>query len=42
VFYRDRVTTRNNLIPGNAAFDRHDLVYESNARMVQLTLRVTF
>jgi hypothetical protein len=42
VFFRDRVTTRNNLIPGNPSFDRHDLVYESNARMIQIGLRVIF
>jgi hypothetical protein len=42
VYFRDRVTTRNNLIPGNPAFNRQDLVYESNARQIQLGLRVNF
>jgi hypothetical protein len=34
--------TRNNLIPGNALFNLHDQVYDSNARESVLTLRFTF
>ncbi|MBM3775376.1 MAG: hypothetical protein FJW37_09470 [Acidobacteria bacterium] len=42
VYQQPRNTTRINLIPGNPEFNRHDLVYESNAREIQLGLRITF
>ncbi len=34
--------TRNNLIPGHEAFDRPDMVYDSQAREIHLVLRFTF
>ena len=34
--------TRNNLIPGHEAFDRPDMVYDSQAREIHLALRFTF
>jgi hypothetical protein len=42
VYFLARNVTRNNLIPGNTQFNRHDQVYESNARKIQLALRFTF
>ena len=38
----DTSTTRNNLIPGNPDFNKHDQIYDSNARVVTLSLRFTF
>ena len=35
-------STRNNLIPGNAVFNKPDQVYDSNARTITLGLRFTF
>jgi hypothetical protein len=34
--------TRNNLLPGDTQFNKHDEVYDSNARSTVLTLRFTF
>ena len=34
--------TNNNLIPGNAIFNRPDLAYDSNARTIQLVARFQF
>lgn len=42
VQYRLSVTTRNNLIPSNADFNRPDRVYSSNPRLMQLTARFQF
>jgi hypothetical protein len=39
---RPGVNTRNNLIPGNAMFNRPDLAYASNARFLQLFVRLQF
>jgi hypothetical protein len=38
----DSAVTRNNLIPGNAVFNQHDQVYDSNARLTVLQLRFIF
>jgi hypothetical protein len=42
VQFHDSVDTRNNLIPGNAIFNRPDLAYASNARTMQLVARFVF
>jgi Carboxypeptidase regulatory-like domain len=42
VRFRSRSTTRNNLVPGTAQFNRPDLVYESNSREIHLGLRIVF
>ncbi len=41
LFHESR-TTRNNLIPGNALFNRPDQVFASNARTIQLVARFQF
>jgi hypothetical protein len=38
----DTSLTRVNLIPGNEAFNKHDQIYDSNARVITLSLRFTF
>jgi hypothetical protein len=42
VQFHDSNTTRDNLIPGNSAFNRPDLEYNSNSRITQLTARIHF
>jgi hypothetical protein len=42
VQFHNSNTTRNNLIPGNAQFNRPDLVYNSNSRTIQVTARFQF
>jgi hypothetical protein len=42
VQFHESRDTRNNLIPGNALFNRPDQVYNSNARFLQLTARFEF
>jgi len=42
VQFHNSNTTRNNLIPNNAQFNRPDLVYLSNSRTIQVTARFQF
>ncbi len=42
VQFHPGLTTRNNLIPGTAIFNRPDLAYASNARSLQLFVRAHF
>ncbi len=42
VQFHESRDTRNNLIPGNALFNRSDLVFDSHARELQLTARFQF
>ena len=42
VQFHESRNTNNNLIPGNAIFNRPDLAYDSNARTIQLVARFQF
>ena len=42
VQFHESRDTNNNLIPGNAIFNRPDLAYDSNARTIQLVARFQF
>lgn len=42
VQFHDSMTTRDNLVPDNPAFNRPDLEYNSNSRITQLTARLHF
>ena len=42
VQFHDSRDTRNNLIPGNALFNRSDMVFDSHSRELQLTARFQF
>jgi hypothetical protein len=42
VQFHESRNTNNNLIPGNGIFNRPDLAYDSNARIIQLVARFQF